>query len=97
MTFENRMRFLLKDIQTILLQCGKCGAKVSHDLSTPIVRYKCPDESCHQNWGLDIHHHLNKIIVGLNTYLHEQDSSARPFDIAFELKDPPDARPGASE
>ena len=96
MTFEKRMWFLLEDIQTLLLRCTKCGATVAHDLfETPVPKYNCPTETCTQPsvWDNE-HHHLVQIINGLNAYLHSKDSSPRAFDVAFELKDPPDARPG---
>ena len=95
MTFEKRMQFFLEDIQTLLLRCTKCGATVAHDLfKTPVPKYNCPTETCTQTsvWDNE-YHHLVQIITGLNTYLHSKDSSPRAFDVAFELKDPPEKRP----
>ena len=88
MTFEQRIRFHLKDIQTISLRCSKCGTVIAQDLSRKLGVYtKCPNDKCEQSWELEDTHHLHELLNGLEKYLRS-DSSHRPFDINFELKDP---------
>ena len=95
MTFEHLMRFSLKDIQTLLLRCGRCGATISHDLSKKISLYQCPTGGCPQVWRWDDpHDDINKIITGLNGYLNNLPDCLPAFDISFELKELQGTRPG---